>query len=139
MALSRRAVGVGQQSVAAFLGWFVVSPHDLPPVSLLIFYWMIGAFFMASKRFAEYRMIGDKASTGSYRGSFKFYDEHRLLISVFYYATAAALLLGVFVVHFKLELLLSVPLIAGSFSYYLKVALKPDSKPRRSGSIANGD
>ena len=122
------------------LGWFVVSPHDVPPVSLLIFYWMIGAFFMASKRFAEYRMIGDKSSAGSYRGSFKFYDEQRLLISMFYYATAAALFLGVFIVRFKLELLLSVPLIAGSFSYYLKVALKPDSAAqRRSGSIANGD
>ena len=41
------------------LGWFVVTPDVVPPVSLLVAYWMVGAFFMASKRFAEYRSIGD--------------------------------------------------------------------------------
>ncbi|MCC7087163.1 MAG: UbiA prenyltransferase family protein [Pirellulales bacterium] len=109
------------------LGWFAVSGHEVPPMSLLVFYWMIGAFFMASKRFAEYRSIADKASAGQYRSSFKYYDENRLLVSMFFYATAAALFLGVFIIRFKLELLLSIPLIAGSFSYYLLVALKPES------------
>ncbi len=109
------------------LGWFAISPGDVPPLSLLIFYWMVGAFFMASKRFAEYRSIADKASAGAYRSSFKHYDESRLLVSMFFYATAAALFLGVFIIRFKLELLLCVPLIAGAFSFYLQIALKPDS------------
>jgi decaprenyl-phosphate phosphoribosyltransferase len=109
------------------LGWFAISPGDVPPLSLLIFYWMVGAFFMASKRFAEYRSIADKASAGAYRSSFRYYDEHRLLVSMFFYATAAALFLGVFIIRFKLELLLCVPLIAGAFSFYLQIALKPES------------
>jgi 4-hydroxybenzoate polyprenyltransferase len=109
------------------LGWFVVSPLDVPPLSLMIFYWMIGAFFMASKRFAEYRSIADKASAGEYRKSFRYYDEQKLLVSMFFYATAAALFLGVFIIRFKLELLLSIPLVAGAFSYYLQVALKSES------------
>ena len=109
------------------LGWFAVSSTEVPPLSLLIFYWMIGAFFMASKRFAEYRSIADKSSAGQYRSSFRYYDENRLLISMFFYATAAALFLGVFIIRFKLELLLSVPLIAGCFAYYLHVSLKPES------------
>jgi 4-hydroxybenzoate polyprenyltransferase len=109
------------------LGWFAVSQSEVPPMSLLIFYWMIGAFFMASKRFAEYRSIADKASAGQYRASFRYYDENRLLVSMFFYATAAALFLGVFIIRFKLELLLGIPFIAGGFSYYLLVALKPES------------
>ena len=109
------------------LGWFVVSTSMVPPVSLLISYWMVGAFFMATKRFAEYRSIGDPARAAAYRGSFQYYDESKLLVSMFFYATAAALFLGVFIVRYRLELLLSVPLIAGFFSYYMHVALKPES------------
>ncbi|MGH7127846.1 MAG: UbiA family prenyltransferase, partial [Planctomycetaceae bacterium] len=51
------------------LGWFVVSPSMVPPMSLVVSYWMVGAFFMASKRFAEYRALGDKAVASAYRRS----------------------------------------------------------------------
>ena len=109
------------------LGWFAVSEFEVPPLSLMIFYWMIGAFFMASKRFAEYRSIAEKTAAGDYRKSFRYYDDERLLVSMFFYATTAALFLGVFIIRFKLELLLSIPLVAGAFAYYLLVALKPES------------
>ncbi len=109
------------------LGWFVISPHEIPPVSLLASYWMVGAFFMASKRFAEYRAIGSKGVATAYRKSFAYYDENRLLVSIFFYACGAALLLGVFIIRYHLELILSVPLIAGFFAAYLRVALKEDS------------
>ena len=112
------------------LGWFAVSQVGVPPVSLVISYWMIGAFFMASKRFAEYRAItavGTVEAAGAYRKSFQHYDEGKLIISMFFYATAAALFLGVFIIRYHLELILSVPLIAGFFSYYMRVSLKKDS------------
>ena len=109
------------------LGWFVVIPHMIPPLSLIVSYWMVGAFFMASKRFAEYRSIGSKEVAGAYRSSFRFYDEERLLVSMFVYASGAALLLGVFIIRYHLELILSVPLIAGFFGCYMRVALKPNS------------
>jgi len=109
------------------LGWFVVTATTVPPVSLLVAYWMVGAFFMASKRFAEYRSIGDKRRAASYRASFRYYDDNRLLVSMFFYASAAAMFLGIFIIRYHLELILSVPLIAGFFSMYLRVALKPDS------------
>jgi decaprenyl-phosphate phosphoribosyltransferase len=109
------------------LGWFVVSAVMIPPLSLIVSYWMAGAFFMASKRFAEYRNIGDPERAAAYRHSFRYYDDERLLISMFFYATAAALFLGVFIIRYHLELILSIPLIAGFFSYYLRVSLKPDS------------
>jgi decaprenyl-phosphate phosphoribosyltransferase len=109
------------------LGWFVVTATTVPPVSLLVAYWMVGAFFMASKRFAEYRSINNKEQAAAYRKSFRYYDDNRLLVSMFVYASGAALLLGVFIIRYHLELILSVPLIAGFFGCYLRVALKPNS------------
>ncbi|HBJ36593.1 MAG TPA: prenyltransferase [Planctomycetaceae bacterium] len=109
------------------MGWFVVTPEIVPPVSVLAAYWMVGAFFMASKRFAEYRLINDKAAATAYRSSFRHYNEERLLVSMFFYTAACALMLGVFIVRYKLELLLSVPLLAGFFSYYLHVTFKENS------------
>lgn len=109
------------------LGWFVVTATTVPPVSLLVAYWMVGAFFMASKRFAEYRSIGDKQRATAYRASFRHYDDNRLLVSMFFYASAAAMFLGIFIIRYHLELILSVPLIAGFFAMYLRVALKQDS------------
>ena len=109
------------------LGWFVVTPEIVPPVSLMAAYWMVGAFFMASKRFAEYRMINDATAAAAYRSSFRHYNEERLLVSMFFYTAVCALMLGVFIVRYKLELLISVPLLAGFFSYYLHVTFKKDS------------
>ena len=109
------------------LGWFIVNPTAIPPLSLMISYWMVGAFFMASKRFAEYRTINDPKVAAAYRSSFRHYTDDRLLVSMFFYGSAAALLLGVFIVRYKLELLLSVPMIAGFFAMYLHVTLKPNS------------
>jgi len=113
--------------IRLMLGWFAVSPTAVPPVSLLVAYWMLGAFFMATKRFSEYRSLGDGQRAASYRRSFRHYDESRLLVSMVFYAIFSALFLGVFIIRYHLELILSVPLIAGFFCYYLHVALKPDS------------
>jgi decaprenyl-phosphate phosphoribosyltransferase len=109
------------------LGWFAVTSQAVPPVSLLISYWLVGAFFMASKRFAEYRSIGDKATAAAYRSSFRFYDDDRLLVSMFTYACGSALFLGVFIIRYHLELILLMPLVAGFFGYYLHITLKRDS------------
>jgi hypothetical protein len=46
---------------------------------------------------------------------------------MFFYAMAAALFLGVFIIRYHLELILGIPLIAGFFSFYLRVALKENS------------
>lgn len=109
------------------LGWFALIPDRFPPVSLLLAYWMVGAFFMAMKRFAEYREIGDKRVAARYRHSFAHYDEDRLLISLFFYAIAGALFSGVFIVRYHLELILLIPLLAGFFAYYMKLGLRPGS------------
>jgi 4-hydroxybenzoate polyprenyltransferase len=113
--------------IRLLMGWFVVFTAAIPPASLLMAYWMVGAFFMASKRFAEYRSLDCPETAASYRNSFGYYTENRLLISMFFYVSWAALLLGVFIIRYHLELILTVPLIAGFFSYYLHIALKKNS------------
>jgi decaprenyl-phosphate phosphoribosyltransferase len=113
--------------IRLLLGWFAVTPGEFPPMSLLVAYWMIGAFFMASKRFSEYRSIAHRADAGAYRKSFRYYTEQNLLISMFFYTTCFALFLGVFIIRYHLELILIVPLIAGFVSYYLHIAFKDES------------
>lgn len=113
--------------IRLLLGWFAVTHAELPPLSLLVSYWMLGAFFMAAKRFAEFRFIGHSETATAYRSSFRYYDEQKLLISMFFYTTCFALFLGVFIVRWHLELILFVPLIAGFMSYYLHVAFKHES------------
>lgn len=113
--------------IRLLLGWFAVSATEFPPVSLLLSYWFVGAFFMASKRFSEYRMINDKAAASAYRNSFRWYDEQKLLISMFFYVTCFALFLGIFIIRYHLELILVVPLVAGFIAYYLHISFKADS------------
>ncbi|MDO4551460.1 MAG: UbiA prenyltransferase family protein [Planctomycetia bacterium] len=111
------------------LGWYAITDvsAQIPPISLIISYWMVGAFFMATKRFAELRWIGNKEVAAAYRASFRYYTETNLLVSMFIYAVASALFLGVFIVRYHVELIFSVPFLAGFFGYYLYIGLKPDS------------
>jgi decaprenyl-phosphate phosphoribosyltransferase len=113
--------------IRLLLGWFALVTTTFPPMSLAISYWMVGAFFMAMKRYAEYRHIGNPEVAGAYRRSFKWYTEERLLISLFFYATTCALFAGVFLVRYHVELILFAPLAAGLFAYYMKIGLQPDS------------
>jgi 4-hydroxybenzoate polyprenyltransferase len=70
--------------IRLLLGWFIITSAYQPPISILIGYWFAGAFLMATKRFAEYRMIGDPSVAGLYRKSFAYYTETSLLVSSFF-------------------------------------------------------
>lgn len=108
------------------LGWFMVTSFITPPVSLLVAYWMIGCYFMALKRFSEYRQIG-ASKAAAYRASFRSYTEQSLLISVLFYASLAMLLFGAYMMRYRMELILSFPAIALLMSVYFKMAFRPDS------------
>lgn len=122
-------------------GWFIFTPalgvpdskwdlnwiNTFPPVSIIIAYWMGGAFLMATKRFAEFRLIGDAKIAGQYRRSFKFYTENSLLVSMFFYAITSAFFLGIFLIKDRIELLFSFPFFALLFSWYLRIGLLNDS------------
>jgi 4-hydroxybenzoate polyprenyltransferase len=112
-------------------GWFLVGTASVAPASLLLSYWMIGCYFMGMKRYAEYRDIGDPKRAAAYRKSFAFYTEERLLVSIMFYGSAAMLFLGAFIMRYRLELILSFPLIALVMAMYLLLAFKPNSAVQR--------
>jgi 4-hydroxybenzoate polyprenyltransferase len=108
-------------------GWFIVTHVTVAPASLLLSYWMIGCYFMALKRFAEFRNIDDAVRAAAYRKSFRYFTADRLLVSVVFYGSAAMLFFGAFCMRYRLELILAFPAIALVMALYLHVALKENS------------
>lgn len=117
--------------IRLLLGWFIITDAYQPPSSILIGYWFAGAFLMATKRFAEYRMIGDPETAGLYRKSFKHYTEQSLLISTFFYAMTSTFFIGIFMIKYRMEYLIAMPFVFGLFCFYLAIAFKPDSAAQK--------
>lgn len=109
------------------MGWYATGTTLVMPVSLVLAYWMLGAFFMEVKRFAEYRTIGDPQRAAAYRKSFAHYNEVRLLTSAVYYAVAFGLFLGIFLIRYRIELLITIPLLAGMIAWYIHMGFQDDS------------
>ncbi len=116
-------------------GWFMASTALVPPASLLVSYWMIGCYFMAMKRFAEYRDLKEPALAAAYRKSFAYYTEQRLLVAVMFYGSAAMLFFGAFIVRYRLELIVSFPFVALVMAVYLALAFKENSAVQRPESL----
>lgn len=113
------------------LGWFIVCEDVWPPSSIMLGYWMAGAFLMAVKRYAEYRMINDPSVAGLYRKSFAKYTEATLLASSFFYGLCATFLIGIFLLKYRIEYLIAMPVMFLLFCYYLYIAHKPDSAAQK--------
>jgi 4-hydroxybenzoate polyprenyltransferase len=109
------------------LGWSAIISDVLPPSSILLAYWMGGAYLMAIKRYAEYRFINSPELAGLYRRSFRFYTEEGLLASAFFYALCSAFFLGVFLIKYRIEFLISMPFLAFLFTWYLVIGMRAQS------------
>ncbi len=112
------------------IGWVMVDPHTLPPSSIILAYWLGGAFLMAAKRYSEYREI--VASHGAellirYRASFAGYSEVSLSISCFVYGLLSTFFLAIFLIKYRVEYLLLVPVVIALFGYYMALSSKPAS------------
>ncbi len=117
------------------IGWYVLPHLAPPPISLLASYWMVGCYFMAIKRYAEYREIGNRAVSSAYRSSFSYYNEPRLLVSIMFYAAAAMLMFGAFIVRYRLEWILSAPLVSLVMALYLQLAFQENSAAQNPESL----
>ncbi len=114
--------------IRLLMGWFIVVENFvLPPSSIVLGYWMLGAFLMAIKRYAEFRMIDNPALAAAYRKSFQNYSEASLLISAFFYAMCSIFFIGVFLVKYRIELVLFVPALVGLYCHYFWLSFKKDS------------
>jgi 4-hydroxybenzoate polyprenyltransferase len=112
------------------IGWAMIDAATIPPSSIIIAYWLGGAFLMAAKRLSEYRDI--VASHGAellaqYRKSFAQYTESRLLVSCFAYALLSVALFAVFMIKYRVEYLLLTPFLCLLFCVYLSLSMWPGS------------
>jgi len=108
------------------IGWYIVTASIIPPASMLIAYWMLGAYFMALKRFSEYRQIGSESAV-RYRRSFGGYTEKSLLNSVLFYAATSMLFFGAFIMRYRMEMVFAFPLIALLMAVYFDLSFDPES------------
>lgn len=109
------------------LGWYMVTQVIVPPSSMLCAYWMLGCYFMGLKRFSEFREIGSRKGACAYRKSFENYSERSLLGSVVFYASMAMMMFGIFVVRYRMELILAFPFIALLMAMYFDLSFNKNS------------
>jgi len=118
-------------AIRLLIGWFIATSDYLPPATLVFGFWMGGAYLMAIKRFAEYRLFASKEEAGLYRKSFLKYTSKSLLVSSFFYALSSVFFCGVYMIKYRIELLISIPFLCGLFCYYLLISFKDDSAVQR--------
>jgi 4-hydroxybenzoate polyprenyltransferase len=116
------------------IGWAMIDPTTLPPSSIILTYWAGGAFLMAAKRLSEFREI--TASHGRdllerYRASFAGYSEISLTVSCFVYALVTSFFLAIFLIKYRVEYLLTMPVLIALFGHYLALSMGPASTAQR--------
>lgn len=112
------------------IGWVMVDPTTLPPSSIILSYWLAGAFLMAAKRYSEYRDITashGKELLARYRASFAKYSADSLIISCFVYGLLSTFFLAIFLIKYRIEYLLLMPATILLFAYYLALSMQPNS------------
>ncbi len=116
------------------IGWAMVDPTTLPPSSVLLMFWTGGAFLMAAKRLSEFREIvatHGRALLERYRASFAGYTETSLTVSCLIYALYSSFFLAVFLIKYRIEYLLTVPVVIGLFAQYLAISMEPGSSAQK--------
>ena len=127
------------------IGWTMIDPTTLPPSSVILAYWLGGAFLMAAKRLSEYREIvasHGKSQLSLYRRSFNAYSSESLTISCFVYTLLSSFFLAIFLIKYRIEYIIALPVITALFAYYLflsmaagSAAQKPEKLYRERGLI----
>jgi 4-hydroxybenzoate polyprenyltransferase len=116
------------------IGWAMVDPTTLPPSSVILLFWAGGAFLMAAKRLSEFREIAashGRALLERYRASFAGYSETSLTVSCFVYALYSSFFLAVFLIKYRIEYLLTVPVVIVLFAQYLALSMQPGSSAQK--------
>ena len=108
-------------------GWYLVVATVVPPATLLICYWMVGCYFMAIKRLAEGRQLASADRLTAYRRSLAFFTRERMLIAIMFYASAAMMFFGAFIMRYRLELVLAFPFVALVMAAYLELGFRDES------------
>jgi decaprenyl-phosphate phosphoribosyltransferase len=108
-------------------GWYIVKSSSLPPLTLIISYWMLGAFMMSLKRFAEHRMFSNNVQRIQYRLPLGTCTSVELITASAFYGMSAMSLFGAFCMRYRPEALVSLPALTLLMSYYFKLAFDDHS------------
>lgn len=120
--------------IRLMVGWAIVDPTSLPPGSLILSYWLGGAFLMAAKRLSEYCEITAAHGTAllvRYRASFANYSEVSLTASCISYSLLSVTFLSIFLVKYRIEYLLLMPFVVALFTYYFAMSTHAGSAAQR--------
>ena len=109
--------------IRMFIGWFSVVEGALIPLSLIVFYWLLGAFMMNAKRLSEWKKFVSKQDRLMYRPSLGKYSENMLIVMCFIYAILSSSSLALFAARYKFELILWLPFFVLILGWYFKSAL----------------
>jgi decaprenyl-phosphate phosphoribosyltransferase len=114
--------------IRLLIGWYATGRTDFPPMLVFLGYWVVGAFLMTAKRYAEFRFLADRERAIAYRSSFAGYSEESLLIAMICYASLSTFLFGLFLsLHQEFELILALPFLIGFLAWFFHLAFRPDS------------
>lgn len=110
--------------IRILLGWVCIMPDTLPPSSIILTTWAIGAFTMSLKRVAEYRMFEDPKKAAAYRKSYAQYTRNTLTLSGFIYGMVTTFGITVIMLKYKTELVLLIPILIGWMGLYFLMSLR---------------
>jgi 4-hydroxybenzoate polyprenyltransferase len=116
--------------IRLIIGWAIIDPYSLPPASLMLSYWFGGAFLMAAKRLSEYREIVKSHGADllvRYRASFADYSQVSLTACCITYSLFSIAFLSIFLVKYRIEYILILPIIVALFTMYFTLSTRPGS------------
>jgi len=116
------------------IGWAIVDPTSLPPGSIILAYWTGGAFLMAAKRLSEYREITTRYGADvlvRYRASFAHYSQVSLTASCIAYSLSSVAFLSIFLVTYRVEYILVLPIVVALFTVYFLLSMKAGSSAQK--------
>jgi decaprenyl-phosphate phosphoribosyltransferase len=125
----RRGLDVISESVnnplRLAIGWYSTNPIHSVPVSLLISFMGAGIFLMALKRYTEKQILGSAA--GKYRPSLESWSSTELLVYALSGGFYGTTFLGVFLMKWKPEFVLVIPVIISLFMSYFRIGFSLNS------------
>lgn len=116
--------------IRLWLGYYaLVSPNQVPPLSIVLAWWFFGALLMTGKRYSEFRFIGDAALSGRYRKSFQVYSETTLILAMITYANLFCFCTGVAMATYRElnNLVFVFPVIVMAVIAYFRHAMKEET------------
>ncbi|HEU5005132.1 MAG TPA: UbiA family prenyltransferase [Candidatus Saccharimonadales bacterium] len=115
-------------AIRLMIGWYVIaSSSQWVPASFVLAYWFIGVFLMASKRFGEIRLIGDRKAAGEYRRSLAHYDEEHLLMSMIGALAACYFMVGFLCFKYSVDIVIVLPFMVGWVIWFFKLAFEDNT------------